>query len=539
MRAEARPAEGGLAPLERFGRYEIVHKLASGGMGEVFLARSVGAAGFQKYVVIKKLLPHLVEQLQFVEGLIREAKLLVRLDHPNIVEVLDLGMEGSDYFMAMEYVHGYNFATVIHYCAQARLAIPIPACAAVSLQVLAGLGYAHALVGPDGVTQNIVHRDVSPQNVLISTEGRVKLTDFGIAKVVNDAEGEFTQSLKGKFRYMAPEVVEGGRIDQRYDLFAVGIILFESLSRRHLFSGANDINILSQVRKAAVPPVARYNPEASSALVAVVEKSLKKDPGDRFQHAAEFAAALRQAIAPVSEEEALGSLRSFVADLYARGDFPINKPKLPDLNAVSVSVTRSLMLRSRLDLGLEEKGRSGLGRRRLRALGTGLAMAIVGAGAFVVAGKLINPAGEGTGKPPVIIVQRGELDAARPSRPPPDAAVAAAGGGDARTRVRPAHTTHRPLSRFDQKMGATAFRKAEGQIKKCLSQHATEKELELLIVTTVAGSGRVKTVRLEPGALAATPLGRCLVGLARRVKYPPHADSEVDFKQPLRVARQR
>jgi serine/threonine protein kinase len=531
MRADA-SAPASHEGLERFGRYEIVHKLASGGMGEVYLARSVGAAGFQKHVVIKKLLPHLVEQTQFVEGLIREAKLLTRLDHPNIVQVLDLGMEGSDYFMAMEYVHGYNLATIIHYCAQSQRVIPIGACASITLQVLSGLGYAHTLTGPDGVTQNVIHRDVSPQNVLISTEGRVKLTDFGIAKVVNESEGEFTQSLKGKFRYMAPEVVEGGRIDHRYDLFAVGILLFETLCRRHLFSGSNDVNILAQVRKAHVPPINRYHPEVSREVVQVVEKSLGREPATRYQTASEFISALRQSISPASDEDALSILRSFVADLFGQSDFPLNKPKLPDLNAVSASVTRSLVLHSRLAAQGGKGGRR-RSRSRLLALGVAVAVAAVGAGAYVVASRLMRPPPDPGGKTPVIIVNAADRGAARLA--PDAAAVAVDDKPDARVKkvVKPI----RPLPKFDQTMGATAFRKAAGPITKCLSAHSGDKELQLLVVTTVAGSGRVKAVKIEPAALQGTPIGQCLLGVARRIKYPAHADSEVDFKQPLRVAR--
>jgi serine/threonine protein kinase len=534
MRADAPSAPTSHDGLERFGRYEIVHKLASGGMGEVYLARSVGAAGFQKHVVIKKLLPHLVEQTQFVEGLIREAKLLVRLDHPNIVQVLDLGMEGSDYFMAMEYVHGYNLATIIHYCAQSQRVIPVGACASITLQVLAGLGYAHTLIGPDGVTQNVIHRDVSPQNVLISTEGRVKLTDFGIAKIVNESEGEFTQSLKGKFRYMAPEVVEGGRIDHRYDLFAVGILLFETLCRRHLFSGSNDVNILAQVRKAHVPPIARYHPEVPREVVQVAEKALGREPAKRYQSANEFIAALRQAVSPTTDEEALGILRGFVTDLFGRSDFPLNKPKLPDLNAISASVTRSLVLHSRLAVHGGKGGRR-RSRSRLLALGVAVAVAAVGAGAYVVASRLMRPQTDpGGGKAPVIIVNAAD---AAPAKRLPDAAPVAVQDDTPDARVKRPIRPNRPLPKFDQTMGATAFRKAEGPIKKCLGTHSGDKELQLLIVTTVAGSGRVKAVKIEPGALQGTPIGQCLLGVARRIKYPAHADTEVDFKQPLRVAR--
>ncbi len=517
--------------VERFGRYEMLHKLASGGMGEVFLARSIGAAGFQKHVVIKKLLPHLVEQTQFVEGLIREAKLLVRLDHPNIVQVLDLGVEGTDYFMAMEYVHGYNLATIIHYCAQNQVVVPASACGYVALQVLAGLEYAHALTGPDGVTRNVIHRDVSPQNVMISTEGRVKLTDFGIAKVVNEAEGEFTQSLKGKFRYMAPEVVDGGRIDHRYDLFAVGILLFESLCRRHLFSGSNDLNILDQVRKAHVPPVARYHPGVARELVIVVEKALSKDPSARYQDAGEFASALRTALQPATDAEAGADLRRFINDLYGRPDFPINKPKLPDLNT-DASTTRSIVLRSQLLVAGRGAPRAAPGRSR--GLIAVVAALVLATGA--VAGYLLlrdeGRAGvrADAGAPPVIVI--GQRDA-RPAPRPPDARVAAL-APDARQMTKKVVRGPGPFTTLG---GQKAFRKHGSEFVRCFHQHAPGDEVRLKLITSISGDGKVTAVKLDPDALASTAFGRCALKVASAIRYPAHNKPTINFAQPLTLKK--
>jgi serine/threonine protein kinase len=514
---------------DRIGRYQILHKLASGGMGEVYLARSVGAAGFQKHVVIKKLLPHLVQQAQFVEGLIREAKLLVTLDHPNIVQVLDLGIDGADYFMAMEYVHGYNLATIIHYCAQSHLLIPMGACAVAALHVLAGLEYAHGLNSPTAGQQNVIHRDVSPQNVLISTEGRIKLTDFGIAKVVNEAEGEFTQSLKGKFRYMAPEVVEGGRIDQRYDLFAVGILLFEALCRRHLFSGSNDINILSQVRKAHVPPIARYHPGVKPELVQVAERSLAKEPADRYQTAGDFGRALREALAPLGESEALAQLRTFVTDLYGRPDFPINKPKLPDLNAVfAPGETRSVQLRP-LTLDGAASGRRSKSATLAIILSVILVLAV---GAVVAYGYFHRQ--QDPGRPSVIIVRPSDQ---RASAPRPDArATIGTLPPDAGKVKRP---PIKPAGPFTQEKGATAFRKQGSKLTGCFYEHTRpeEKAVTLKVVSTIGANGSVKEVKLEPTTLGGTPLGRCILQVAARIRYPRHDKPTITFLQPVTLKR--
>jgi serine/threonine-protein kinase len=513
----------------------MVHKLASGGMGEVYLARSIGAAGFQKYVVIKKLLPHLVEQTQFVEGLIREAKLLVRLDHPNIVQVLDLGVEGTDYFMAMEYVHGYNLATIIHYCAQNQVVVPASACGFIVLQVLAGLEYAHALTGTDGITRNVIHRDVSPQNVMISTEGRVKLTDFGIAKVVNEAEGEFTQSLKGKFRYMAPEVVDGGRIDHRYDLFAVGILLFEALCRRHLFSGSNDLNILDQVRKAHVPPVSRYHPGVTREMVVVVEKALSRLPDARYQDAADFASALRLALQPASDTEAGADLRRFISELYSRSDFPINKPKLPDLNSVEASATRSIVLRSRLEIVGRRAG--GQAPPRSKGLLIGLVLALV-LGTSAVAGYLwlrdeppVTPQNPGT---TVVVVQSSTPDGQSPLRP--DAGRTAAAIPDARVRI-PKKPDRPRRPEFTQKVGQAAFRKHGTEFVRCFHKHAPGDEVRVKVITSISGEGKVTSVKLDPEALASSPFGRCALQVATAIRYPAHSKPTINFAQPLTLKK--
>ncbi|PIE18428.1 MAG: hypothetical protein CSA65_04750 [Proteobacteria bacterium] len=534
---------------ERYGRYEIVRKLASGGMGEVYLARSVGVAGFQKYVVIKKILPHLVEQQQFVEGLVREAKLLVMLDHPNIVQVLDLGVEGNDYFMAMEFVNGYNMATIAHYCAQKRVLIPAKAVVNVVLSVLDGLEYAHNLIGVDGQRQNIIHRDVSPQNVMISRDARVKLTDFGIAKVLNEAEGEFTQSLKGKFRYMAPEAVDGGRIDRRYDVFAAGILLFEGLCRRHLFGGRSDVDILNQVREARVPPIDRYHPGISDAIVSVACKALERDPSRRYQSAEAFARELREAIRPTTVAEAGVELRDFIVDLYDRDDYPINKPKLPDLRAVALDSTRSLVLRSHIPTGdrsrqSETELQPKIVVRRKRSvspaiivLAIGL-LAISGVVAFLAYTLWKKPQdspGAGTGRVGggVIIIDR-NTDAAPP--PPADAGVDQPKVRPDLGRKSPVRRPRRPQicpgRKFTPSLGKRAMRSKQKRISACIQRYLKPGgAVKLLLVFDIKGSGRVSRFSVTPPAAAKTKIGRCIARVARRTRFPCHDRRRVKFEE--------
>ncbi|MBK8480287.1 MAG: serine/threonine protein kinase [Proteobacteria bacterium] len=557
-----RPVRG-----DRHGRYEIIDRLATGGMGEVYLARVVGAAGFQKLVVIKKILPHLAEQATFVEGLVKEAKLLTELTHPNIVQVLDLGRDGRDYFMAMEYVPGYNLATIAHYCAQKRMVIPASVCTYIGLQVLAALEYAHGMVDAEGNRRNVIHRDVSPQNVLVDRGGPVKLTDFGIAKIVSEAEGELTTTLKGKFRYMAPEAIDGGRVDQRYDLFAVGIILFEALCRRHLFGGRSDVEILAQVRAAKVPSIDRYHPAIPRLLQEVIERSLRRDPAARFQSAGEFASALREALWPQAEGEAAKELRAFITALYDQPDFPLSRPKLPvapKLDAPLVA-TRSIVLRSDVVAAAEGTPERGARRReRSRSAREGLlwaaVLAITLVLGFLVSAQLRRPlapvslpAGSAgaLGGPGAAGRLRGPregagADAGRPASASTSTAAAAAGRDGSSGREHdpgPGRSQRQPVARrevpFTQAMGSRALARQGGAITACFRTHmpAGRAEVTLRVISTVLGDGRVAAVTIEPPEEASSPIGRCVSGLARRVRYPSHDRPQVTFVQPLTVRR--
>lgn len=528
-------AQSKVQEVERYGRYEVIRKLASGGMGEVFLAKSIGAAGFQKHVVIKKILPHLTEHPQTVKSLVREAKLLVLLNHPNVVQVFDLGVEGTDYFMAMEYVHGYNLSTTLHYCSKLKITIPAPACAYIAVEVLRALSYAHELRGSDGTRQNIIHRDVSPQNVMISSNGQVKLTDFGIAKVLSEAEDEHTQSLKGKWRYMAPEALDGGRIDQRYDLFAVGILLFESLCRRNLFSGKRDVDILNQAREAKVPDLHKYHPEAPDALVRVIEKSLSRDPEGRYQTARELAQALLEAISPVSESQAAEQLCSFVPALYSHEDFPLNKPKIVDPNAVDTDATRSLILKSRLsEVPLDDHLRPRRAGTAIVLLALGLA-AVSSVVAYIAYTMLYRVEPKPGDNSVIIIDKRKDSQPA----PEPDLTTVDPEPDGAITPPAKNHVVRLfPAAPFDAKIGAKRFGRQLRALERCFKKHAPgQSAIKFKVASTIRSSGKVSKVVLDPPALTSTPLGKCVAAVAKGVRYPRHTTDGVTFLQPITLKK--
>ena len=290
-----------------FGRYRLLERLGQGGMAEVFKAKSYGVEGFEKVVVIKRILPALAESDQFVEMFIHEAKLAVRLSHANVVQVFDLGlapgtvvggMPSADaYYMAMEYVSGLDLATLLARCRRQQVKIPVEMAVYVAAEVAKGLDHAHRRRDEQNQPLNIVHLDVSPQNVLLSLEGEVKVTDFGIAKAVGvleptGIEDTRARQLKGKFGYMSPEHAEGEPVDARSDLFSLGTVLYEMLAGVNPFSAPTSFETLRRVSMVEYPPVELLRPEVPPELVALLKTAMAPKQADRFADAGRMYEAL-------------------------------------------------------------------------------------------------------------------------------------------------------------------------------------------------------------------------------------------------------
>ena len=274
---------------DQFGQYEILERIAAGGMAELYKAKRTGVEGFQKIVAIKKILPHLADDEEFVTMFADEAKLAAQLNHPNIIHIYDLGkIQAGGYFIAMEYVDGRDLRAIQQSGRDLGVPLPVPLAVYVASKVASALDYAHRRRDADGHELNIVHRDVSPQNILISYEGDIKLCDFGIAKAASKASKTQSGALKGKIQYMSPEQAWGKPIDRRSDLFSLGVVLHEMLTGERLFGGDTDINVLEKVRSAEVVPPSQSNPEVPQNLDAVVLKALAKEPDDRYANASDL-----------------------------------------------------------------------------------------------------------------------------------------------------------------------------------------------------------------------------------------------------------
>ena len=279
-----------------FGRYKLLERLGQGGMAEVFKAKSFGVEGFEKVLVIKRILPELAKSQEFVDMFIHEAKLAVRLSHANIVQVFDLGKapvnDGADdaFFMAMEYVPGVDLATLLSRCRRQQLAMPVELCVFLAAEVAKGLDHAHRRRDEQLRPLGIVHRDVSPQNVLVSYEGEVKVTDFGIAKARGvferaSAEDTRTRKLQGKFGYMSPEQARGEDVDARTDIFSLGVVLYECLAGVNPFSAPTTFETLRRVQACEYPPVELLRPEVPTELVSILKTAMAKESKDRYPDA--------------------------------------------------------------------------------------------------------------------------------------------------------------------------------------------------------------------------------------------------------------
>ncbi len=292
--AVQQPPNQRLRPFKptKFGRYTLVLPLATGGMGEVYLARIDGASGFEKYCVIKKILSHLAADTDFVERFIGEARVLAKLSHGNIAQVLDLGhVDGSPY-LALEFVDGKDVRRIIARMRDRRLPVPVTFALYTAVRVLEALAYAHRKRGDDDKELGLVHRDISPQNLLVSYEGEVKVIDFGLAKSALSTAKTNPSMVLGKFLYMSPEQARSARVDRRSDLYSLGLCLYELLAGKNPFEDVPPTELLQRVQAPAIPPLSQVEPLCPQALSDVVMRSLSVDPAGRYQSAEEFRAKL-------------------------------------------------------------------------------------------------------------------------------------------------------------------------------------------------------------------------------------------------------
>jgi len=298
-----------------FGRYVLLRRIAVGGMAEIYRAIAYGSEGFRKPVAIKRLLPFLSENAEYVEMFIREARLAAMLNHANIVQLYDFGRIEGLLYISMEYVHGKDLAELIDRVREESYTVPAELACHLLIQVLEGLRYAHTTHSDTSGKAGLIHRDVTPPNIMISFSGEVKIADFGIAKFPREKTSEGT-TLKGKLSYMSPEQASGLSLDHRSDLFSLAICICELLTLRHVFDGKNDFDVLNKIREVEFTPPRVLNPSIPEPLEAILLKALEGDPDQRYQNASEFYSAVESFMIEMNYRYSATWLANYMRDLF-------------------------------------------------------------------------------------------------------------------------------------------------------------------------------------------------------------------------------
>lgn len=300
----------------KYGKYTLIDRIAVGGMAEIFLGRQAGLEGFEKTIVIKRIRPHLSKQQSFINMFLNEAKLAAQLNHPNIVQIYDLGKIGETYFIAMEYIFGRDMRRVIPKADSMGIPFPMVYALKIVSSVCEGLYFAHQKGDIYGNPLNIVHRDVTPENIFVSFDGTVKVLDFGIAKAANQIEQTRAGEIKGKLSYMSPEQVVGKQLDARSDIFSLGVVLYEWITGLKLFTGENEVAILKSISDGKIYAPSYFKADVPEAVERILMKALEKDREKRYQSAWEMQYDLDQFLSEYEFTPSNIHLSNFLKQLF-------------------------------------------------------------------------------------------------------------------------------------------------------------------------------------------------------------------------------
>jgi len=577
---------GFLVPGTRVDKYEVVHRIAFGGMAEIYLARVVGIQGFEKYVVLKRILPQYASNAEFVRMFLQEARVAASLDHANIAHVYDIGEIGGNYFFTMEYLHGEDLRLIMREMHLRECRLPLEHALEIVIGAASGLHFAHDKRGGDGRSLGIVHRDVSPANVVVTYDGGVKVVDFGIAKMTADPEFSRGESLKGKLAYMSPEQLQSQPVDRRSDVFALGILLYEITTHERLFRGANEIETMRVVLAGVVPPPSERVPGYPPALEGIVLRALEMDPGKRYQSARElqldleaFAreGKLHVSSAALAEwmEGTFGPKRELWHTLSLPEGEALGKPPGWSADKEPTAVTR-MVERADADqpapgavdrsVPIEVSGPPRGRRRSWTARPLALVFAVAaGVGLWSARGSLIAGLRGSEPRPAaptsvLLVAEQGSVAverdaipatpapaapemptyvaaAPRASEPAPASPAPAAVGetGPRRASARP----RAPSGSSGANGFSAIFARREGDIRQCFVGHTGDAAgaTQISLRFEIGRDGRVGAVSALPDAVGASPLGACLVRIARGTVFAPQP-APVTIRIPLTVQLQ-
>ncbi len=583
--ARTEPGTGADAQPRAYGQYVLVRKLAEGGMAEIFLAKRLGADGFERNVVIKRMLPHLSALPDFVEMFRDEARLAARLVHPNVVQIHELGFTEDCYYICMEYLPGEDFSTTVRTASYRGEYVPVPLVMRVLADAARGLHYAHDFTDESGKPLNIVHRDISPSNLYVTYEGQVKVLDFGIAKAESRLAQTRTGVVKGKYVYMAPEQARGGEVDRRADVFSLGVSLYEAVTHVRPFARDNDLAVLNALLDGDFQPPRALRPDLSPDLEAVILKAMAYEPAQRYATAGEFADALDALLARESNRPTGSTLAAYLRQSFGEERYT-QKTRIPTLTKLSQSGISIPVMNGAGTSGISpamtgtaaSEGRTSVvaspsataipvyveePRGSRKGLVVGLAAVFLLAGGAFVVGRNVGttpasnsvvtpatpapstapepapsvaPTTVAEAQPPPAQPSPQETPAAEVESPvtPPAEAPEAAAPVKAPVRTTKARVT---LEAGDIQRVVS---KGQGRISTCFEQYKRDlpsDEGEVKVLLSIFSSGRTNAV--TQGPLAKQPVGRCLEKQVERLRFPAHLDKEVTVVMPFayRVTR--
>ena len=330
--------------MTRLGRYEIVKPLGRGGTAELLLARATGMSAFERHVVIKRIRPEVAVDSRFVQMFLDEARVAASLHHQHIIQVHDVGEQDGAYFFAMEYIHGEDLRAIIAKVSERRETVPLELACQIVAAAAAGLHHAHDKLGPDRQPLGLVHRDVSPGNVLVGYDGGIKLLDFGLAKAAHRSSATTRAgALKGKAGYMSPEQCRGEPLDRRSDVFGLGILLYELLTARPLFKAMNDYMTMAAIVQSDVPPPSTVRADIPPALDEITLRALAKDPAARYQSADDVRAALERFMTDAQLRSSTKRIADTMKHLFGERPEPWLEPKAPEPEPVRAATLEGVV----------------------------------------------------------------------------------------------------------------------------------------------------------------------------------------------------
>jgi serine/threonine protein kinase len=562
--------KGLIEPGARIGRYEVVHRIACGGMAEIYLVRVSGLYGFEKYVVLKRILPQYASNMEFVRMFLKEARVAASLDHANIAHVHDIGETGGSTFFTMEYLHGEDLRHIVRDLAPRQERLPLEHTMEIAMGAAAGLHFAHEKRGTEGRSLGIVHCDVSPANIVVTYDGGVKVVDFGIAKLGADRELSQRYALKGKLAYMSPEQMHNQPMDRRSDIFSLGIVLYEITTGTRLFKGTTEVQTMKAVLDGVVPPPSSVLPGYPPALERIVLRALAQEPKDRYQTARELQVDLeafvhdeRMRVSPTALAEWMERTFGPKQEIWHTLPAPsatAEAPAAPETTAQTKAVSRSdvddipahaVAFSVPIDLSAPMRPRGG-GRRR-PLIASAIVMVILaagGAGWWLTRGLRASPPVAGAPSQVLLVAEQGNVAVERvtpPSAPP--AAPPAPPQPAPTTRLAAASSAPAPVAPRSRRSAETSgaarggsfsatFARRESDIRRCFVEQADgAASTEISLRFEVARDGHVASLAVLPASVGSSRLGVCLAAVGKSTVFPKQP-GPLTFRIPLTVQRE-